>query len=198
MSLVEQTQMKYGLVVILLLTNTAIAGSDTKVFIDQIADQSTIVIDQIGTVNNYLNYSSVGTENNLTVSQAGSNNNQTNHASVTVTGNQNSVSINQGFRTDTATSQKGVLVNIAGNSNSATVIQKDSGGHYAEVSLFDNNKSVEIVQEGAGSHTANVTLSGQPNSLNLIQSGNTQQYFSINSNCGTAGGCAAIQVIQGR
>jgi len=190
--------MKSGFVVLLLLTNTAIAGSDTRVFIDQIADQSTIMIDQIGTVNNYVNYSSVGTENNLTVSQAGSNNNQTNRASVTVTGNQNSVNISQGSKTDTAASQKGVLVNITGNSNSAAIIQKDSGGHYAEVNLLDNNKSVEIVQEGAGSHTATVTLSGQPSSLNLIQSGNTQQYFSINSNCGTAGGCAATQVIQGR
>ena len=190
--------MKYGFIVLLLLTNTATAGSDTRVFIDQIADQSTIVVDQIGTVNNYVNYNSIGSENNLIVSQAGSNNNQTNRATVTVTGNQNAVSINQGAKTDTASSQKGALVNITGNSNSASIIQKDSGSHYAVVNLTDNNKTVDIVQEGSAGHTANVTLSGQPNSLNLIQTGNTQQYFSINSNCGTAGGCAATQVIQGR
>ena len=45
---------------------------------------------------------------------------------------------------------------------------------------------------------ADISLSGQPSSLSLTQSGNTQQYYSINFNCATAGGCAAISVTQGQ
>jgi hypothetical protein len=44
---------------------------------------------------------------------------------------------------------------------------------------------------------AKINLSGMPQELSLTQSGSTQQFYSITSNCGTAGGCAKITVNQG-
>jgi len=43
---------------------------------------------------------------------------------------------------------------------------------------------------------ASVTLSGQPTTLNLQQSGTGQNFYSIQFNCSTAGGCGTISVNQ--
>lgn len=66
------------------------------------------------------------------------------------------------------------------------------------MNLSGGNKQVDINQSGSASHMANVTLSGQPTNLNLTQQGSTQQFYSIQFNCATAGGCAAISVTQGK
>jgi hypothetical protein len=45
---------------------------------------------------------------------------------------------------------------------------------------------------------ARVVLTGLPVDLSLTQSGSTQNYYSINFNCATVGGCAKITVTQGQ
>ena len=66
------------------------------------------------------------------------------------------------------------------------------------MSLSGGNKHVDILQQGSADHMADVQLSGQPVNLSLQQSGATQQFYSINFNCATVGGCAPIQVQQGQ
>jgi hypothetical protein len=78
------------------------------------------------------------------------------------------------------------------------VQQKDSGSHYAEVTLSGGNKNVDILQQGSAGHMAKVNLSGTPTDLSLTQSGSTQNYYSITHNCTTVGGCAKITVTQGQ
>jgi hypothetical protein len=74
--------------------------------------------------------------------------------------------------------------------------QSGSGNHYVETSLSDGDKHVDITQQGSGNHMANIGLSGNPVDLSLTQSGSTQQFYSINFNCTTAGGCPKISVQQ--
>jgi hypothetical protein len=78
------------------------------------------------------------------------------------------------------------------------VLQKDGGNHYAEVLLSGGNKTVDITQQGSAAHMARIELSGTPIGLTLTQSGSTQQHYSINYNCTTAGGCGPVTVTQGQ
>ena len=77
------------------------------------------------------------------------------------------------------------------------VQQKDNGSHYADVSLSGGNKNVDILQQGSAGHMAKVTLTGLATDLSLSQSGSTQNFYSINFNCASSGGCAKITVQQG-
>ena len=44
---------------------------------------------------------------------------------------------------------------------------------------------------------ASISLTGQPTALTLSQSGSSgQNFYSLQFNCGTSGGCAAITVEQ--
>lgn len=172
--------------------------ADTKVLIEQIGNSNTIVVNQEGTVNNYAKYYSSGSNNNISIKQSASMPGQTNYVDLTVTGNSNTVSIDQKTSSETNTFTKSVFATVTDNNNSLTIIQKNSGGHYADISLSGGNKNVDITQQGGANHMAKVGLSGLPTDLSLTQSGNTQQSYSINFNCATAGGCAKITVTQGQ
>jgi hypothetical protein len=169
--------------------------ADSKVYIDQVGVGNTITIDQSGTRNNYVSYVGDGSNNNVATTQTGNASTQANYIDLKITGSNNNATIQQ---TSTG-GAKGVFATINGNTNSLIVQQKDSGSHYADVTLSGSNKSVDILQQGSASHMATVTLTGpQPASLSLTQSGSTQQFYSIQSNCVTAGGCPKITVNQGQ
>jgi len=168
--------------------------ADSKVYVDQVGDSNTITIQQTGTRNNYASYSGNGYSNTVTITQSGNASTQTNYTELSIAGNNNTATITQ---TSTG-GGKGVFAAVANNSNLLTVQQKDSGSHYAEISLSGGSKTVDLLQQGTTGHMAKITLSGQPIGLNLTQSGGTQQFYSINYNCTTAGGCAAITVQQGQ
>lgn len=172
--------------------------NDSKVNIEQIGSFNTITVTQTGTKNNYLDYYSVGHYNNITVTQSGNSNTQANYSEIKV-----GTSSNANYNTVNVTQQstgggKGSFVSIEGSNNSLLLSQKDSGSHYASVELIGGNKNVDVTQQGSGSHMAKVGLSGNPVDLSLTQSGSTQQYYSINYNCTTSGGCAKITVTQGQ
>ena len=167
---------------------------DSKVFIEQIGNSNTITVDQSGTRNNYVNYYGNGSFNNISITQTGTPNTIANYVDLSVVGNSNNVNIQQ---TSTG-GAKGAFVNIQDNNNSLLLQQKDSGSHYAEVGLSGGNKNVDILQQGSAGHMTRITLSGQPTDLSLTQSGSTQQFYSINFNCATSGGCAKITVNQGQ
>ena len=169
--------------------------ADSKVYIDQVGVGNTIIVDQSGTRNNYVSYVGDGSNNNVATTQTGNASTQANYIDLKITGSNNNANIQQ---TSTG-GAKGVFATINGNTNSLIVQQKDNGSHYADVTLSGGNKSVDILQQGSASHMATVTLTGpQPASLSLTQSGSTQQFYSIQSNCVTAGGCPKITVNQGQ
>ena len=168
--------------------------ADSKVYVDQVGDSNTITIQQTGTPNNYAGYSGIGNSNTVAITQSGNNSTQANYTELSINGNSNTATITQ----SSTGGGKGVFATVTNNSNVLTVQQKDSGSHYAEINLSGGSKTVDLLQQGTTGHMAKITLSGQSIGLNLSQSGGTQQFYSINYNCTTTGGCAAITVQQGQ
>lgn len=167
---------------------------DSQVYIEQLGNQNTITVNQTGTQNNYAKYYGNGSSNTISITQSGTNNTQANYVDASVTGNSNNVNLQQ----QSTGGGKGIFATVNNNSNTLLVQQKDSGSHYADVSLSGGSKNVDILQQGSASHMAKVTLSGNPTDLSLSQSGSTQNFYSINFNCATSGGCAKITVQQGQ
>jgi hypothetical protein len=168
--------------------------ADSQVYIEQVGNQNIVQVQQTGTKGNYAKYYGNGTSNDITIIQSSNTPTATNYTDLTVIGNNNTVDIRQ----QSTGGSKGAFVTLYDNNNSLLLQQKDAGNHYAEVNLSGGNKNVDILQQGSASHMTRVGLSGLPVNLNLTQSGSTQQYYSINFNCATTGGCAAITVQQGQ
>jgi len=167
---------------------------DSQVYITQIGNQNTIMVNQSGTKNNYFSYDGNGSNNTITATQTGTAATQANYIDLTVNGSSNNVNILQQSTGGT----KGAFVNIQDSNNSLILQQKDSGSHYADVSLIGGGKNVDILQQGSASHMAKIALTGLPVDLSLTQTGSTQNFYSINFNCATVGGCAKITVQQGQ
>jgi hypothetical protein len=170
------------------------AVKDSQVYIEQLGDNNTIVVNQTGTSNNYVEYNGNGTNNTVNIIQSGTAATTTNYTELNISGNSNTANLTQ---TSTGGS-KGIFATVNNNNNTLTVQQKDAGNHYANIILTGGNKNVDIMQQGSAGHMANVELSGNPVNLNLTQSGSSQQFYSIQHTCATAGGCAAITVTQGQ
>jgi hypothetical protein len=168
--------------------------NDSKVYVEQIGNMNTITVQQTGTRQNYAEYYGNGSSNTINITQSGTVNTQVNYTELNVFGSNNSVNITQ----QSTGGSKGVFATVNNSNNTLTIQQKDSGSHYAEVALSGGNKNVDILQQGSASHMAQVNLSGLAQELSLTQSGSTQQFYSITSNCATAGGCAKITVNQGQ
>ena len=168
--------------------------ADSQVHIEQIGTQNVVEVNQSGTRNNYVKYYGNGLSNTVDITQTGNATTQVNYVDLRVVGNFNSVDLQQ---TSTG-GGKGIFADVSGNNNSLLVQQKDSGSHYAEITLSGGNKNVDVLQQGSASHMAKINLSGTPTDLSLTQSGSTQNYYSITHNCTTAGGCAKITVTQGQ
>jgi hypothetical protein len=167
---------------------------DSKINIEQIGSYNETKVVQSGTKNNYVNYYTSGNNNTADISQSATSSNQTNYIDARVTGSSNQTSIIQ----QSTGGSKSVFVTVADNNNIINATQTGTGSHYLDVNLSGGNKSVTTLQEGSANHMTSITLSGLPVSINTIQSGSTQQYYSINFNCATVGGCAAISVTQGK
>lgn len=167
---------------------------DSKVNIEQIGSYNTTTVNQTGTKNNYVNYQTTGNNNTTNISQSATAASQSNYVDMQVTGSYNQTAISQ----QNSGGSKSIFVNVSDNNNTLNLTQTGTGSHFLDVSLSGGNKSVTTLQEGSGSHRTSITLTGLPVSINTIQSGSTQQFYSINYNCATAGGCAAITVTQGQ
>ena len=167
--------------------------NDSQVYIEQIGNVNRITVQQSGTTQNYAEYDGNGSSNTVNITQSGNANTIANYTDLDMIGNGNLVNITQ----QSTGGIKGAFVTIRDNNNSLTLQQKDSGSHYAEVSLIGGNKNVDILQQGSASHMAKVGLTGMPVELSLTQSGSTQQFYNIQFNCATSGGCAKITVQQG-
>ena len=169
-------------------------SQDSQVYVDQIGNSNLIEIIQSGTKNNYAKYQGNGSFNDVFIGQSSTNPTATNYTDLTVNGNSNTVTVTQQSTGGT----KGAFVNIADNNNTLLLQQKDSGSHYADVTISGGNKNVDIHQQGSASHMTKIGLTGMPVDLSLTQSGSTQNFYSINFNCATVGGCQKISVTQGQ
>ena len=169
-------------------------SNDGQVTIEQIGNNNEITVNQTGTSNNYVKYYGNGDFNTTTINQSSTTPTATNYVDVSINGSDNNLAITQQSTGGT----KGAFVDISNSNNSVTLLQKDNGNHYASINVSGGNKTVDVTQQGSGSHMADITLSGNQTGLTLTQSGSTQQYYSINFNCATAGGCAPISVQQGQ
>jgi hypothetical protein len=167
---------------------------DSKVSIEQIGNSNTILVNQRGTEDNFVQYTGNGSFNTVTVTQSGTNATVANYAEVAVTGNSNTVNLTQQSTGGT----KSAFITVNNNNNTVTAQQKDSGSHYLNLTVSGGNKTVDVLQQGSANHMANVSLSGNQTGLNLTQSGSAQQFYSINHTCSTAGGCGTITVQQGQ
>lgn len=170
------------------------ATADSKVNIEQIGNQNTVTVEQVGSKNNYVNYVVNGSSNTATITQTGTASAQSNYADVTVNGNSNITNVTQ----NSTGGSKAAFVTVANNNNTVNIQQTDGGNHYAEVNVSGGNKNVNITQTGAANHMASVTMTGYAQNLTLQQQGSSQQFYSINTNCATASGCGAIAVRQGQ
>lgn len=168
--------------------------ADSQINITQIGNSNRISVHQSGTRNNRADYDANGTNNVTTITQTGNANTVVNYTDVWINGNNNNTTITQ----QSTSGSKGAFVTIQDNNNIVNLQQKDNGSHYAAINLQNGNKKVDVVQQGSASHMTNISLSGQPTELSLTQSGSTQQFYSINFNCSTVGGCANISVQQGQ
>ena len=168
--------------------------ADSQINIVQIGNSNTISVYQSGTRNNRADYDANGTNNTTTITQSGNASTVVNYTDVWINGSNNNTSITQ----QSTGGSKGAFVTIQDNNNIVNLQQKDNGSHYAAINLQNGNKKVDVVQQGSASHMTNISLSGQPTELSLIQSGSTQQFYSINFNCSTMGGCANVTVQQGQ
>jgi hypothetical protein len=170
------------------------ASQDSQVYIEQLGDMNTIIVQQTGTRNNYVDYNSNGNNNTINVTQSGNASTVANYVELNVFGNTNTANVTQTSTGGT----KNIFATVNDNNNSLTILQKDAGNHLAEITLTGGNKTVNLTQEGSAGHQARIELSGTPIGLTLTQGGSTQQNYSINYNCSTAGGCGAITVNQGQ
>jgi len=169
-------------------------SQDSKVSIEQIGNSNNVTVNQTGTEDNYVQYTGNGSFNTVTVTQSGNSSTVANYAEVSVTGNSNTVSLTQQSTGGT----KSAFISVNDNNNAVTVQQRDSGSHYLNLSVSGGNKTVNVTQQGSANHMADIALSGNQTGLSLTQSGSSQQFYSINHTCSTAGGCGTITVQQGQ
>ena len=100
------------------------------------------------------------------------------HASVNVAGNSNSVIIDQ-----KETGNKVLFLDID-SSNTVDIDQLGTGDHFLDVTLTDNH-TVTVVQDGSGTHNGYLDLSGNPTTMNLTQDSSTGQNYYLQQSCAT-------------
>jgi hypothetical protein len=100
------------------------------------------------------------------------------HASVNVAGNSNSVIIDQ-----KETGNKVLFLDID-SSNTVDIDQLGTGDHFLDVTLTDNH-TVTVVQDGSGTHNGYLDLSGNPTTMNLTQDSSTDQNYYLQQSCAT-------------
>ena len=100
------------------------------------------------------------------------------HSSINVAGNSNSVTIDQ-----KETGDKILFLDID-SSNTVDIDQLGTGDHFLDVTLTDNH-TVTVVQDGSGTHNGYLDLSGNPTTLNLTQDSSTDQNYYLQQSCAT-------------
>jgi len=176
---------------------TGILGHEAHINIE--GNSNEVNITQAGDTH-YLELGIIGSSNTVDIEQV-TVSTGTHYLETTLTGSNNNLDILQSGSSKTA------FVNIDGDYNTASVIQRDLGNHYLQLDLIGDNHNATILQEGSGNHAATVELTngGGPWTFDLTQSGNTGKEYNLphsmsdgsttSGTCYVAAGCS-LTVIQ--
>lgn len=179
------------------LSDTAAHGMEAHVAID--GNSNDVTITQAGDAH-YLELGVVGNSNVVDIEQT-TVTGGTHYLEANIEGSNNNLDVLQSGTAKTA------FIGIDGDSNTANIIQKDSGQHYLQLDMIGDGHTADIVQEGSGNHAATVELTngGGAWDFDLTQSGNTSKEYSLphsmsdgtttSGTCYVAAGCS-LTVIQ--
>lgn len=181
---------------------------DNTIYIDQIGNNTQIIIEQTGSSNNIGgvsqpaaiiegNYNQINltqtSTNNFKLNLVGDYNNLTSlqtighTAETTIYGYNNTLNFQQ-----LNSGSKSIISSISGDNNSLTLTQSGSGQHSLNVSLTGNGHNINASQKYTGNHNAtiNVVNAGGAATVNLTQQGSNNQTYSLTQTCAIVSGCA--------
>ena len=197
--------------------NNIAAGSIT-------GDDNTVAITQGNSAGSFSDDNAVfidvnGTNNNINIRQGDNVDDAGGHRTkLNMSGNYNTVGINQhndggigsnghfmdidiagnsntAYMDQKADGDKMLFLDVNGSSNNIDILQQGTGQHFLDVTL-GSNQTVDITQDGSGSHAATIDMSGYTSGLTLSQSGSTDQTYSLNQICTNSNGCGTTTVNQ--
>ena len=169
-------------------------GDNNEITLTQTNDGNVLGIDVNGNTNNVdivqnTNQNAIvditGNSNTLDLEQIHLNNNGEHFSKVTVNGNSNSITIDQ-----KETGNKILFLDVDG-SNNVQVDQKGTGNHFLDINLTDSH-TVDVTQDGSGSHDAKIHLSGNPSSVTLTQDSSNDQNYYLEQNCSSSSCSATV------
>jgi hypothetical protein len=180
-----------------------------EVNIEQIGNYNNIEVMQSGFYH-LVDISITGDSNNLDTGQYGIknyaailvqgsgnsvNNFQSNSAGLTpghfsemlISGNNNSI-----INSQTGDGEKINFISINGDSNMVRNYQSGAGSKYSDLKVTGSGHSIMLEQKDLGQHAARIEVinNGGASNINILQQGNTNQIYSIQQSCATAGGCS--------
>ena len=156
------------------------AITSNSIYIQNIGDNNTVNIEQfsrfnaIRGVNGSQSMLINGSNNSITINQGtavailGNN-----LAEVSVTGNNNTVSLTQQYNGKYAE----LIMN--GTGNQLTAQQKDTGGKSAFFNILGNSNVITTLQQGTGNHFLDVSAPYGGLNANITQSGSAQKLFKL-------------------
>lgn len=135
---------------------------------------------------NEVDIEQIGDNNNITIRQSAGLSGK-NRMSVYANGDSNTINLNQGYnQTGTVdgidSNNHYQLLNLSGNSNSVTTVQKDSGtgpGQYMETTISGSNNVIDLKQSNAGGKTLFTNVNGSNNNVGATQRDGGQHYLDI-------------------
>lgn len=133
-----------------------------------------------------------GNSNTVATNQRGETNAGGQFGEINITGNLNDVTMVQ-----RSTLSETAFIDITGNSNVVDLLQQNTSNavgstKFADIKLTGDGHTVNLTQDGTGGHQATINLiyGSAPSTLDLNQLGSTSQSFSLEQTCYTAGGCS--------
>lgn len=170
-------------------------GNGNNITIDQARNTATGARDGAESGGHVASVSVTGDVNSVLLRQGNSGGVSSGHyANIVITGSGNEGTIKQSDN-----NSKIVFVNVSGNHDVFLVNQLGTGQHFLDLTLIGNGNSASITQNGSAAHKATISLSnaGGPSSATLIQQGSTAQIYSITQQCANLAGCS-VSVTQGQ
>jgi hypothetical protein len=181
---------------------------NNSIYIDQVGDNNTVTISQQGNNNQIKGIgqqaaSIQGNYNNVTVRQgttSGSSSGK-NLVELQVTGDSNTVNLNQGRNSDgtnsgTDSNNHYQMLNLSGSSNSVTTVQKDGtnagAGHFMENTISGNSNVINLTQQGTAGKVLFTNVNGSGNNVTTNQKDTGNHYLDV----GLVGNGHTVNVVQ--
>ena len=156
------------------------AITSNSIYIQNIGDNNTVNVEQfskfnaIRGINGSQDMLINGNNNNITINQGTATTVLGNNlAEVSVTGNNNTVSLTQ------QNNGKYTELVMNGTGNQLTAQQKDAGGKYAFFNILGNSNVITTTQSGSGNHFLDISAPYGGLNATITQSGASQKLFQL-------------------